>query len=192
MVLPTIPLGVQNMGQIELPFCLHTRPSTQRLILEDILTALYQQGIRKFVLMNGHGGNDFKAMIRELQPQYPELFFCLVEWFGMLDPSCYFEEDGEHAGEMETSIMMHYFPELVLPLEDAGDGKTRSFGLEGLRNKTAWAPRRWDKISEDTGVGDPRRATAEKGEKFLNDVTTKIADFFVELAENKLEDLYEE
>jgi creatinine amidohydrolase len=191
MVLPTIPLGVQNMGQIELPFCLHTRPSTQRLILEDILTALYQQGIRKFVLMNGHGGNDFKAIIRELQPQYPELFFCLAEWFGMLDPSDYFEKQGEHAGEMETSIMMHYFSKLVLPLEDAGDGKARSFGLEGLRNKTAWAPRRWDKISEDTGVGDPRGATPEKGKKFLDDVTTKLADFFVELAECELEDLYE-
>ena len=37
MVLPVIPLGVQNMGQIELPFCLHTKPSTQKIILEDIL-----------------------------------------------------------------------------------------------------------------------------------------------------------
>lgn len=32
MVLPTIPLGVQNPGQIELPFCLHTTPYTQKLI----------------------------------------------------------------------------------------------------------------------------------------------------------------
>ncbi len=191
MVLPAIPLGVQNVGQIELPFCLHTRPSTQQLILEDVLMALYQQGIRKFVLMNGHGGNDFRAMIRELQPEYPELFICLVEWFGMLDASEYFDEEGEHAGEMETSIMMYYFPELVLPLDEAGEGRTRSFGLEGLKNGTAWAPRSWDRISEDTGVGDPRGATPEKGERFLEDVTTRIADFFVELAACSLEDLYE-
>lgn len=191
MVLPTIPLGVQNVGQIELPFCLHTRPSTQKRILEDVLKALYQQGIRKFVLMNGHGGNDFRAMIREIQPQYPELFIGLVEWFGMLDPSDYFDEEGEHAGEMETSIMMHYFPELVLPLEEAGDGKAKSFRLEGLRNGTAWTPRRWDRISEDTGVGDPKRAAPKKGGGYLDDVTTKIADFLVELAECKLEDLYE-
>jgi creatinine amidohydrolase len=190
MVLPTIPLGVQNMGQIELPFCLHTRPSTQQLILEDVLKALYQQGIRKFLLLNGHGGNDFKAMIREIQPQYPELFIGLVEWFGMLDPADYFDEEGDHAGEMETSIVMHYFRELVLPLEEAGDGEAKSLGLEGLSNKTAWAPRRWDRISQDTGVGDPRKATPEKGERFLEDVTTKIADFFVELAECNLEDLY--
>ncbi len=191
MVLPTIPLGVQNLGQIELPFCLHTRPSTQQLILEDVLTSLHRQEIQKFVLLNGHGGNDFKAAIRELQPQFPDLFICLVEWFGILDPSAYFEEEGEHAGEMETSIMMHFFPDLVLPLNEAGDGETNSFGLGSLRDGTAWTPRRWDRISEDTGVGDPRNATAKKGEKFLADVTTRIADFFVELAACRLEDLYE-
>jgi creatinine amidohydrolase len=191
MVLPTIPLGVQNMGQIELPFCLHTRPSTQRLILEDVLTSLDRQGIRKLVLANGHGGNDFKATIRELQPQYPETFICLVEWYDILDSHEYFEAEGEHAGEMETSIMMHYFPELVLPLDEAGDGRSRSFGLEGLSDGTAWAPRRWDKISEDTGVGDPRGATPEKGRRFLDDVTTRIGDFLVELAGCSLEELYE-
>jgi creatinine amidohydrolase len=191
MVLPTIPLGVQNMGQIELPFCLHTRPSTQRLILEDVLTSLHRQGLGRLVLANGHGGNDFRAMIRELQPQHPEIFICLVEWYGMLDPSEYFEEEGEHAGEMETSIMMYYFPELVLPLDEAGEGRSRPFGLEGLSNGTAWAPRRWDRISEDTGVGDPTGATPEKGRRFLEDVTTKIGDFLVELARCSLEDLYE-
>jgi creatinine amidohydrolase len=77
MVLPTIPFGVQNPGQINLPFCLHTKPSTQTLIFKDIVEALYKQGIRKLVLMNGHGGNDFKPMIREIQPQFPEM---LISW----------------------------------------------------------------------------------------------------------------
>ena len=35
MVLPTIPFGVQNPGQIELPFCLHVTPATQRIIFKD-------------------------------------------------------------------------------------------------------------------------------------------------------------
>jgi creatinine amidohydrolase len=191
MVLPTIPLGAQNLGQIEIPFCLHTRPSTQKRILEDVLNSLRTQGITKFVLMNGHGGNDFKGIIRELQPQFPELLICLVEWFGMLGPSEYFEKHGEHAGEMETSIMMFCFPELVAPLDRAGRGKTRPFALQGLQDGTAWAPRRWDKISEDTGVGDPRGASAEKGKRFVEDVTATIADFLVELAACRLEDLYE-
>ncbi|MFW6257277.1 MAG: creatininase family protein [Prolixibacteraceae bacterium] len=191
MVLPTIPLGVQNPGQIELPFCLHTRPSTQKIILEDILSALYSQGIRKFILMNGHGGNDFKPLIRELQPQFPEMLIVLNEWFKLVELSDYFEDTGDHAGEMETSVIMHYFPELVLPLDEAGEGKTKNFKLKSLREKTGWAPRQWDKVSEDTGVGNPKKATPEKGKQFLNDVTSRIAELFVEIAACNVNDLYE-
>jgi len=191
MVLPVIPLGVQNMGQIELPFCLHTKPSTQKAIFEDILTALNGQGIKKFVLMNGHGGNDFKPLVRELQPQFPEMFISLVEWFKMLDLSEYFEDEGDHAGEMETSVIQYYFPEFILPLDEAGEGKAKKFKLGGLNDKTAWAPRRWNKVSEDTGIGNPKAATPEKGKKFLDDVTTKIGDYFVELAKCDVGDLYE-
>ncbi|HSO87417.1 MAG TPA: creatininase family protein [Draconibacterium sp.] len=191
MVLPTIPLGVQNPGQIVLPFCLHTKPSTQTLIFKDIVEALYNQRIRKLVLMNGHGGNDFKPMIREIQPQFPEMLISLVEWFKILNLSEYFEEEGDHAGEMETSVIMHYFPHLVLPLHETGDGNAKTSKLKGVLNKTAWIPRQWNKVSEDTGVGNPKKATAQKGDKYLDDVTTKIAEFFVEMAECDLEDLYE-
>jgi len=190
MVLPTIPLGVQNPGQIDLPFCLHTKPSTQILIFKDIVEALYHQGIRKLILMNGHGGNDFKPMIREIQPQFPEMLISLVEWFKILDLSKYFEEEGDHAGEMETCVIMHYFPDLVLPLNEAGDGKAKSSKLESVLNKTAWIPRQWNKVSDDTGVGNPKKASAEKGKKYLGDLTSKISDFFVEMAECDLEDLY--
>lgn len=192
MVLPTIPLGVQNMGQIELPFCLHTRPSTQKIILEDILTALYGQGIRKFILMNGHGGNDFKPLVRELQPRFPEMLIVLNEWFKMLEMNAYFEDTGDHAGEMETSIIMHYFPGLVLPLNEAGEGKARNFKPESLKNKTGWAPRRWNKVSDDTGVGNPKNATPEKGKIFLEEVTSKIAQLFGEIANADLNNLYED
>lgn len=191
MVLPTIPLGVQNPGQIEIPFCLHTRPSTQKIIFEDIVRALYNQGIRKLVLMNGHGGNDFKPLIREIQPQFPEMLISMVEWFKILNLSNYFEEDGDHANEMETSVIMHYFPELVLPLDEAGDGKAKQSKLDGLKNKTAWIPRQWDKVSEDTGIGNPKKATAEKGKLYLDDITSKIGNFFVEIAECDLNDMYE-
>ena len=191
MVLPVIPLGAQNMGQIDMPFCLHTKPSTQLIILKDILTALSRQGIKKLVLMNGHGGNDFKPLVRELQPQFPDVFISLVEWFRMFDQTDYFEEAGDHANEMETSIIMHFFPGLVRPLDEAGLGEAKAFKLNGLKNKTAWAPRLWDKVSADTGVGNPKKATAEKGKKFVDDVTTQIADYFVELAACDLGDMYE-
>jgi creatinine amidohydrolase len=191
MVLPTIPLGVQNPGQIEMPFCLHTPPSTQIIILEDIVRALYNQGIRKLVVMNGHGGNDFKPIIREVLPKFPGMFIALNEWFKLVPNSQFFEEEGDHANEMETSIILHYFPELVLSLEEAGEGKAKTFKLKGLADKTAWTPRQWNKVSEDTGIGNPKKASAEKGKKFVELVSSMIGKFLVELAESDLEDLYE-
>ena len=191
MVLPAIPLGSQNVGQVDMPFCLHTPPSTQTIILKDIVTALNRQGIHKLIIMNGHGGNDFKPIVRELQPLFPDVFLSLVEWFKILDPSKYFEEDGDHANEMETSIIMHYFPELVRPLEEAGEGKAKSHKLKAMRKKVAWAPRQWDKVSEDTGVGNPKKSSPEKGKVFVEEVSRRIADYFVELAACDINDLYE-
>ncbi len=191
MVLPTIPLGVQNPGQIELPFCLHTKPSTQIQIFNDIVEALHHQGLKKLILLNGHGGNDFKPMIREIQPRFPEMLISLVEWFKIPGQTNYFDEDGDHAGEMETSVMMYLFPNLVLPLEEAGDGAAKQSKLAGVRNKTAWIPRQWDKVSEDTGVGNPKKATAEKGEKYVEALTITIAEYIIEMAACNLNNLYE-
>ena len=191
MVLPTIQFGVQNPGQIEIPFCLHVPPSTQTIIFKDIVKALYGQGIRKLVLLNGHGGNDFKPMIREIQPQFPEMLISLVEWFKILNLQEYFEEDGDHGGEMETSVIMRYFPHLVRPLEEAGNGIAKSSKLESIKSKTAWLPRQWDKVSKDTGIGNPKKASAEKGKKYLDELTTTIAAFFIEMAECDLKNLYQ-
>jgi creatinine amidohydrolase len=76
-------------------------------------------------------------------------------------------------------------------LEEAGDGNAKLSILKGIHDKTAWIPRKWDKVSEDTGVGNPKRASAEKGKKYLEDVTSKIAEFFIEFAECDLENLYQ-
>ena len=78
MVLPVIPLGAQNMGQIDMPFCLHTKPSTQLIILKDILTAFSGQGIKKLVIMNGHGGNDLSRWCANCNLSF---LICLYRWW---------------------------------------------------------------------------------------------------------------
>lgn len=191
MVLPTIPLGVQNPGQVDMPFCLHTRPSTQIIILEEIVRALHLHGVHKLLIMNGHGGNDFKPHIREMMAKYRDMFIALTQWFTLVPNSDFFEEGGDHANEMETSVIMHYFPHLVGPLEEAGDGSSKGWKLKGLQEKVAWSPRKWDAVSEDTGIGDPRKATAQKGRKFVEEVTSRIGKFIVELSGCNLNDMYE-
>ncbi len=189
MVLPTVPFGVQT-GQLDLAYCINLNPSTQAAILHDVVRSLEGQGVAKLVVLNGHGGNNFRQMIRELQPQ-TRLFLCAIDWFRVEPQGSYFEDLGDHAGEMETSAMMHIAPELVQPLSEAGDGYAKPFRISAFREGWAWAPRRWTQVTSDTGVGNPRAATPEKGHDYTEAVIEKIATFLSELRDADVEDLYE-
>ena len=188
IVLPAVPFGV-NTGQLDIRLCLNMNPSTQAALLSDIVASLEAQGISRLVLFNGHGGNDFRQMIRELQP-LTEVFICSLNWYQVVPPREYFAVAGDHAGELETSVMMHLVPDLVAPLEDAGDGHARQFRIAGLREGWAWAPRRWTSVTDDTGVGDPAAATPEKGARYAAAVAERIASFIGDLARADLADLY--
>jgi len=185
LVLPPIPLGAQNPGQKELPFCIHTRIETQKAVLTDILDSLNYQGIKLLVILNGHGGNSFRPLVRDLAFDFPEMTICVVDWFAVEPQKEYFEVFDDHAGEMETSVMLHYRPETV-DLQRAGDGSSKGFNIDGLNKKVGWVPRRWDKTTADTGVGNPSKATAEKGRRYVEAVTDKIAALFDELVHKSL------
>ena len=81
MVIPPVTMGSQNPGQRELPFCVHAHYDTQRAILTDIVASLYHQGFRRLLIVNGHGGNNFKNMIRDLTLDYPDMLMMTSEWF---------------------------------------------------------------------------------------------------------------
>src|SRR5438034_10156033 len=164
VVLPVVPFGV-NTGQLDIPLCVNLNPSTQALVLRDVATSLAGQGVPKLVILNGHGGNRVRQMIRELQPAV-SLFLCTVNWYQVMDPNAFFAEPGDHAGELETSVMLHVAPELVAPLSDAGPGRARRFATAGLRERRAWAPRRWRQVTAHPGDGHPVAATAERRRKF--------------------------
>ena len=189
VALPTVPFGV-NTGQLDLRLAINMNPSTQFAVLLDIASALAGQGVKKLLILNGHGGNDFRQMIRELQAKV-DLFVCTINWWTCIKGADYFNEPGDHAGEMETSIMMAIVPDLPRPLSEAGPGKAHRFRVAGLKDGWAWAPRHWREVTEDTGTGNPAAATAEKGEKFVEAVTERIGSFLVELAAADLKKLYE-
>ena len=188
IVLPSIPMGA-NAQQLTTPLTLNLNPTTQALVLEDVVASLEHHGIRKLLLLNGHGGNDFKAIVRELQAR-TEVFLCVSNWWTTSDAHAVFDEPGDHAGELETSVMLHLAPELVAPLEEAGPGAARVFGVPGLRDGVAWAPREWARVTDDTGVGDPSASTAEKGVRFVDGVADVLADFLADLAAADLDALY--
>ena len=173
IVLPTVPFGV-NTGQVDVKLDININPSTQLAVLRDICDVLEHQGIPKLVIFNGHGANDFRQMVRELWPRY-ELFLCTLDWFGFLE-SGIFEEPGDHAGDMETSLMQHFTPDWVLPLTEAGDGAERKFRIPALRDGPAWTQRDWVAATADTGVGNPAAATPDlKGKMTTSELGSAIA-----------------
>jgi creatinine amidohydrolase len=189
VVLPTIPVGV-NTGQQDIKLTLNLNPSTQHAILEDLTESLDNHGIDKLLVVNGHGGNDFKQILREVGRNFPSMWLVTCNWFQAADKDALFENQGDHADEMETSLMMHIASDLVLPLDRAGDGASRRFSVEGLNEKWAWTERKWTRTTKDTGIGDPRKATREKGEQYFRMVTRKLADLMTGLAATGPSDLY--
>jgi creatinine amidohydrolase len=180
-----------NTGQPDIYLDINLNPTTQLAILSDVITVLNRQGIHKLLIFNSHGGNNFKPLVRELGLKFPKMFICFTTWTQVVDRSEYFQEDGDHAEEMETSLLLHLKPELVLPKEKWGDGASKKYKIKAFSEGWVWAERKWSQISEDTGVGNPRYATREKGAAFFKAVSEKMGELFYELCKADIDDMYE-
>ncbi len=104
---------------------MNLNPTTVARVITDLVDSLAAHGVRKCVLLNGHGGNDLKWVLRELHGTTPvHLFLC--NWYKVAADStaAIFEDAGDHAGEMETSMILAHFPDLV----DDGAGRRRGDG----------------------------------------------------------------
>ena len=133
------------------------------------------------VIINGHGGNSFKAMIRDLAVVFPDFYIVSSDWYTFVPRTGYFDAKiDDHAGEQETSVMMYFHPELV-DLNTAGDGTPNPMKLKSIADKTGWMPRNWKETTEDTGIGNPKKSTAQKGEIYVKEVVSRITDLLTEL-----------
>ena len=187
VMLPVLPFGTET-NQREFPLSINLNPSTILMILKDIIAGLEHNGIRKMVILNSHGGNEIKPMLRELYGQTQmQLFLC--DWFKGLGSDLaeeIFEHKDDHAGEMETSIIMAYFGDLVRKNEqgslDADDGTVKPTLFEAISKGWISITRPWHMATSNSGAGYPHKATAEKGKQFVEAVTDRLGDFLVELS----------
>src|SRR5690625_543610 len=129
-------------------------------------------------------------MVREAGLRFPSMTIAVCNWFQVLDKSEYFEMVGDHADEMETSLMLYIAGDLVRPLKVAGSCSAKKTEVAALRERWAWMVREWSEIRRDTGVGYPDRSAAAKGERFFQDLTRKLAGFYSDLASADPDDLY--
>ena len=182
VALPAIPFG-NNGQQLDQVATIHCSTSTARSILRDVATSLTTQGIDRLVILNGHGGNEFKPLVRDLQFEFDLLVVVLNFWTVAQDvhDATFEERTGDHANEMETSLMMHLCPEWVV-MKQAGKGERIPFKLQTIRKVGGWTPRPWSRVHPDTGSGDPSAATPEKGAAYFKAVSEGIAEMLVELS----------
>ncbi len=187
LCLPAIPYGV-DCNLLAYPGTIHVSQATLDTMLREIIVSLHKHGIRKIVILNGHGGNNFDAFIRQVQYDLDVHVF-LCDWWkvGHDRYDEIFDAPDDHAGEMETSIALELYPQLVEP-GVAGDGQARRFRLEALRKGWVRTSRDFGKLNDHCAVGDSSAASAEKGRAYLDLVCERIAKFLVELASTPVDE----
>ncbi|HET6573953.1 MAG TPA: creatininase family protein [Fimbriiglobus sp.] len=182
VVLPTIPYGNDEM-QLDQVATISFRTTTALAILTDVARSLKIQGIDRLVLLNAHGGNDFKPLVRDVRAESGVLVV-LVNFYQVAPDAlaAIFEEPGDHAGELETSVLLHVCPDWVV-MSQSGEGRTVPFAIDALRGTPGvWTPRPWTATHPDTGCGDPSKATADKGRRYLEAVSREVARVLTGLA----------
>ncbi len=187
--LPTIPYGV-DCNLMDFPLAIHVSQATLDAMVKDIISSLYKHSIQKIVILNGHGGNDFTPLIRQMQCDLDvHLFLCNWWKVGLDKYDEIFDKQDDHAGEFETSITLELYPELV-EIEKAEQALARPFRFEALNEGWVQTSRRFKNLNDYCAVGDPADASAEKGRKYLDLVCKRISEFLVELANAPIDDFF--
>ena len=187
IALPALPYGV-DCNLMDFPIAIHISQKVLDAMLREIVQSLLHYGIHKIVILNGHGGNDFIPFIRQIQYELDVHVFQIDWWkVGADKYSEIFAKPDDHAGEMETSVALALYPELV-ELKYAKDGTAKPFSMEALRKGWAKTSRRFIRLNDHCAAGNPAEAAAEKGKKYLDITIGRIADFLVDLAETPIDE----
>jgi creatinine amidohydrolase len=154
--------------------------SAQTLIhtIADVRSSLSRSGVDRLVLVNGHGGNYVLSnVVQEANAtgRRMALFPGRSDFVTSRDRSGMITTVGEdmHAGEWETSILLHTHPDLVRPTYAQNDhdaAERPHLLIEGMRGYTS------------SGIiGRPSAATAEKGKAALDSLTETFAEMLESL-----------
>jgi len=194
VLLPTIPYGTQT-NMFQLPLAMNLNPSTLTMVVMDLVESLVRSGVRKILLLNSHGGNEIKTILRELSGSTSaHLFVC--NWYKAFSDEYanIFAHPDDHAGEMETSFAMAFFPELINRKPDgslaADDGAVAQPRFDALKQGWVSITRPWHLLTSNAGVGYPHEATAAKGQRMMDLLVERLATFLVELSESTVDERF--
>jgi creatinine amidohydrolase len=181
---PTLPI-TNNVNQRGFPFALRIGVRTLMTVIGDIVAQCSDDGIRKVVIINGHGGNTdtIRAAMREIAGIDGMPFVCMAQIHafpqGFKNP---IEHWSDHAGEDESSRVSLLRPELVRKdkFKNFPRGKIK---IAALRNAEFVRP--WHLYLPESAGGDTRKASAAKGQMVIEAEARTIAELLVELSRAK-------
>lgn len=167
VVLPALPVGVAPYHG-RFPGTLSVSTETLRRYALDVVKSLADSSVETVVFVNGHGGNGetLSHLAREVtEARAIELEAYLWEWMSAVD------EHVGHAGELETSVLLHLCPDDVgEPV--AGDASAWSDTVDG-----GVVYQFTDEFSENGAVGDATDASAEQGRAVFETAVEVLASF---------------
>jgi creatinine amidohydrolase len=194
VLLPAIPYGTDT-NLMQFPLTMNLNPATLAVVLGDLVDSLVRHGIRKIVFLNSHGGNDLKPVLRELYGQTPARLF-LCNWYTVCKDAYeqIFAAADDHAGEVETSLMLAYYPELVARNADGGlaadEGRAAVARFEAVNRGWVSISRPWHLLTTNSGCGNPHQATADKGRRLMDLLVERLAGFLAELSASPLDERF--
>jgi creatinine amidohydrolase len=177
LVLPVLWLGASDHhlprgGTLTSPL------PTYEQVLVDLLTPLLRDGFRRFLVLNGHGGNNdpLRVALRRLDVEFPRAILTGAAYWDLaadeLAGLCRgLRKEMGHACEIETSMVMHLRPELVRIDRIKDDPDVIPPGLRGL----SW-PRDFVRKTDHGVVGYPEAADGERGRLMLEAAVGKVAE----------------
>lgn len=158
--------------------------------LTELCMCAYENGLNKLLIVNAHGGNQscLQTVVNELGSVYKKQALLVRYWDLIGDNVSEIRQSGHggmgHAGEFETSLMLHFFPSLV--------DSTRFFNRKAATGNKYNDPdmfarnmvyqyKNFDEYSEKGNIGQPQYATAEKGKKISEcaiSALSELMDFY--------------
>jgi creatinine amidohydrolase len=171
LLLPLIPFSC-SFEHAGFPGSISLKVATIAALIKDIVESLSVSGISKLVIVNGHGGNHVLwTLVQELNHPEPRILLVpsIYNWARAYERAGLSSTPSQdmHAGEGETSIIMHLHPGVVRQDKIADiDCKERPL-LETLGMKA---------YTETGVIGFPSHASAEKGEILLNTLVNEISN----------------
>lgn len=190
VVLPTIPVGVSDHHR-QFHGTLSTSPETFEAYVADIVESVASHGVRKVVVVNGHGGNSdaLQRAARGLRAD-ETAFAAPWNWWDSVAELVdeLFGGFPGHADEVETSMMLEVAGSLVreAALEAAEEGASDSWGrvVHGANVGFDTAD-----FTETGAVGSPTEGSAEAGRKLFETASEELDALVTWLVEQDFADL---